>query len=270
MTHLPQPQSEANATASADRPLRIGVVRFSAAQFLGALVLFFIAAPLVEKLPNGSFIDGTLLTLVLATGVLAVGRHRKNLILAAVVVAPAIVCRWVHHFWPDLVSTEIFLSTGLMAVAFVFGNLLHFVLRAPRVNSEVLCAGISAYFLLGLLWAFGYLLVAGLTPGSFAFSTGAPASRALGNFDAFYFSFVTLSTVGYGDITPVSNGARMLAMMEAMTGTLYVAVFIARLVALYSSRELRDATVGVRRQIQADNNPSTMSNQPSTIHEPRL
>ena len=56
-------------------------------------------------------------------------------------------------------------------------------------------------------------------------------------FNAFYFSFITLSTVGYGDITPVSRIARWLAAMEAMTGLLYVAVLIARLVALYRSGE---------------------------------
>jgi voltage-gated potassium channel Kch len=58
-------------------------------------------------------------------------------------------------------------------------------------------------------------------------------------FTAYYFSFVTLTTVGYGDITPLTNGARALAAMEAMTGTLYVAVLISRLVALYSSQGSR-------------------------------
>ena len=56
------------------------------------------------------------------------------------------------------------------------------------------------------------------------------------SFDAFYFSFITLSTVGYGDITPMSHVARTLAMTEAMTGTLYIAVLISRLVALYTSQ----------------------------------
>ena len=59
----------------------------------------------------------------------------------------------------------------------------------------------------------------------------------MAGFNAFYFSFITLSTVGYGDITPVSRIARWLAAMEAMTGLLYVTVLIARLVALYRSGE---------------------------------
>jgi hypothetical protein len=58
---------------------------------------------------------------------------------------------------------------------------------------------------------------------------------AVDAFTGFYFSFITLSTVGYGDITPVSQAARCLAAMEAMTGLLYVAVLIARLASLYSS-----------------------------------
>jgi hypothetical protein len=63
----------------------------------------------------------------------------------------------------------------------------------------------------------------------------------MNGFNAFYFSFITLSTVGYGDITPLSRIARWLAAMEAMTGLLYVAVLIARLVSLYSVPKSNDS-----------------------------
>jgi len=93
--------------------------------------------------------------------------------------------------------------------------------------------------MLGIIWTIAYWLVDQLTPrGAFAFNT-AGEKQSIRGFNAFYFSFVTLSTVGYGDITPVSKVARMLAAMEAMTGQLYVAVVIARLVSLYSSRKSR-------------------------------
>jgi voltage-gated potassium channel Kch len=124
-------------------------------------------------------------------------------------------------------------------VIFLVGQFLRFILRAPRVNAEVMYAGISVYLLLGLSWMFAYQLVARLVPGSFAFSTGPASGQTMDGFTAYYFSFVTLTTVGYGDITPVTNGARALAAMEAMTGTLYVAVLISRLVALYSSQGSR-------------------------------
>lgn len=86
---------------------------------------------------------------------------------------------------------------------------------------------------------FSYLLVARADPDAFAFTAGPAAGQSLQLHNAFYFSFITLSTVGYGDIIPVSNVARMLAAMEAITGTLYVAVIISRLVALDSSEKLQ-------------------------------
>jgi len=87
--------------------------------------------------------------------------------------------------------------------------------------------------LLGLIWALAYALLAQLSPGSFAFAANPHSSGRMDRFNAFYFSFVTLSTVGFGDVTPVSRLARTLAVMEAVTGTFYVAILIARLVAMY-------------------------------------
>ena len=81
----------------------------------------------------------------------------------------------------------------------------------------MLFASISAYLMLGLMWAMAYWLVDRLTPGgAFSFNTNA-GPRSIEGFNGFYFSFITLSTVGYGDITPVSRLARWLAAMEAMT-----------------------------------------------------
>jgi hypothetical protein len=222
----------------ADRPADIGFRRFSTAEFLVALVLLFVAAPFVEKMPFGRSIEHVLMTLVLVSGVLAVGRSHRTLVWAAVLMVPAVVGRWMNHFWPELAPVEIPLVAGLVFVIFLVVQFLRFILRAPRVNAEVMYAGISVYLLLGLSWMFAYQLVAQMVPGSFAFNAG-PAGQSMDGFTAYYFSFVTLTTVGYGDITPVSNGARALAAMEAMTGTLYVAVLISRLVALYSSQGSR-------------------------------
>ena len=227
----PEPQSAA--------PRRIGLHRFSAAEFLIAVVLLFVVSPFVELIPGGNLIETVLITLVLVMGVLAVGRRRRTLVVAVILALPAFIGKWVNHFRPDWVPTEVFLVTGLLFVIFVVAHLLGFILRAPRVNSEVLCAGISAYLLLGLSWSFAYLLVAQLAPDAFFLNNGTTTGHSLHGADAFYFSLITLSTVGYGDIIPVSNVARMLAAMEAITGSLFVAVLIARLVALYSSERLQ-------------------------------
>lgn len=124
---------------------------------------------------------------------------------------------------------------GLVFILFVVVHLLRFILRAPQVNTEVLCAGIATYLMLGLLWAFAYILVARVVPGAFAFTVGNASEHVFQGFNGVYFSFVTLTTVGYGDIVPVAPAARMLAMMESMVGTIYMAVLISRLVALHSA-----------------------------------
>ena len=217
-------------------PSQAGMARFSARQFLLFLVFFFVSAPFVEKLPHGDFIDGGLLTLVLLSGVFAAGSDRKTLWLAGILATPAVIGRWINQIWPGLVSHEIFLGFGLVFIIFLIAHLLRFILRARRVNSEVLCAGISSYLLLGLAWMFAYLLVNELVPDAFCFTAGPESEHVLTAFNAYYFSFITLCTVGYGDIVPVSHVARMLATVEAITGTLFMAVLIARLVALYSTQ----------------------------------
>ena len=204
-------------------------------QLLIALVVFFICAPFVEEIKGGDLIVSVLFSLVLIAGVVAVAQRKRTLVIAIMLALPAILGRWINHFRPDLIPPVVFLVSGLILIAFVVGHLLRFILRAPSVTSEVLCASISAYLMLGLMWTMAYWLVDQLTPGgAFSFNTGT-GKQSMSGFTGFYFSFITLSTVGYGDITPVSKIARGLAAMEAMTGLLYVAVLIARLVSLYSA-----------------------------------
>jgi hypothetical protein len=220
---------------------RLRFRRFSTVQLLIALALLFIAAPVVEDIKGGELIVPILFSLVFLAGVLAVADRKSVLVIALVLAVPAVGGRWINHFWPDLVPVAVFLVAGLFLVAFVVGHLLRFVLRAPSVTVEVLCASISAYLMLGLMWTMAYWLVDQLTPGgAFSFNTNA-GTRSMNGFNGFYFSFITLSTVGYGDITPVSKMARWLAAMEAMTGLLYVAVLIARLVSLYSAPKSNDS-----------------------------
>ena len=220
---------------------RIKLRRFSTVQLLIALALFFIWAPFVEEIEGGELIVSGLFSLVLLAGVGAVADRKGVLVIAIVLAIPAIAGRWINHFRPDLIPPAVFLVAGLILIAFVVGNLLRFVLRAPSVNTEVLCASISAYLMLGLMWTMAYWLVDQLTPGgAFSFNTNA-GTRSINGFNGFYFSFITLSTVGFGDITPVSRMARWLAAMEAMTGLLYVAVLIARLVSMYSTPKSNDA-----------------------------
>src|SRR5262245_57550927 len=220
---------------------RLRFRRFSTVQLLVALVVLLISAPFVEELEGGNLILSVLFSLVLLAAVFAVANRKRSLGIALALAIPAIATRWLSYLRPGLVHPAVFLVCALLLLAFVIGHILHFVLRAPVVNVDVLCASIAAYLMLGLTWTVAYWLVDQVTPGgAFSFNTER-GSHSMNGFTGFYFSFITLSTVGYGDITPVSQAARWLAAMEAMTGLLYVAVLIARLVSLYSMAKRDDA-----------------------------
>ena len=212
---------------------RVGLGRLSVVEFLIVLVLLMVAAPFLGMFPHGRLVEAVLMTLLMGSAVLAVGQSRRVLVWAVILVQPVLLGKWLNHFSPDLIPPVVFLVSALLFMVFVVAQFLRFIFRARRVNLEVLCAGIATYLLMGLLWGFAYTLVELVIPHAFAFN-GTPA--LLEGFNAFYFSYITLATVGYGDYTPVAPVARMLAGMEAMAGTMFVAVLISRLVALYSSQ----------------------------------
>lgn len=221
-----------------------GAFRYSAVELLAALALLFLSAPFIEDLPQGNLIEAVLMTGVMVSAVLAVGGQRRTLLIALLFFLPAFASKWLHHFSPSAVTSLVCPSALLVFFVFVIAHLILFVLRAPMVDANVLCAGLSGYLLLGLLWVPAYVMVGQLNPGAFNFSSGPGAGAEMNGFNAFYFSFMTLCTVGYGDVTPVSKGARMLAVIEAITGLFYVAVFISRLVAVYSATKAATEPAG--------------------------
>lgn len=221
--------------ATANQTRSEGVYRYSVAYFLAALVALFLTVPLVDELIAGELIESVLITVVLLSAVVAVGGRRRSLIVGLALVAPAVGAKWVNHFWPHLIPPEFAHAAAIVFLFFVTLRLGRYILTAPRVDSEVLCAAVAVYLILGLTWGFVYLLIASVNPGAFAFTVAADPNQVMARFPALYFSFVTLTTVGYGDIVPLSKAARLLAATESTAGVFFATIVIARLVALYST-----------------------------------
>ena len=114
------------------------------------------------------------------------------------------------------------------------------VMSTEQVSFDTISGALSGYLLVGILWGFAYQAVEMLWPGSFQFSDQVLSTMQGSDYAGhnwavlFYFSFVTITTTGYGDVTPLSTVAGQLAITEAVVGQFYMVVLVARLVALYS------------------------------------
>ncbi|MDD4202925.1 MAG: potassium channel family protein [Candidatus Omnitrophica bacterium] len=122
-----------------------------------------------------------------------------------------------------------FLYALFMFIAIIF--LTKGLFADKKVTGDTIKGGISIYLLLGIFWSFIYHLIDIYMPLAFM-----PTS--LQAFDFVYLSFTTLTTLGYGDITPVSQGVKMLTSFEAVTGQMFIGVFIARLIGLHIAHHL--------------------------------
>jgi hypothetical protein len=125
----------------------------------------------------------------------------------------------------------------LPLLALVSVGMLRYVYRSQQLTIDGIFATVVVYVLLALLFARLYVLLIGWNPASFDLPVPAAARTPHElQIDMLYFSLVTLATVGYGDILPVTGTARMLAMLEAVAGQFYVAVVVAVFVGMYSAR----------------------------------
>jgi len=167
-------------------------------------------------------------SVLLLSGIAIAWGQPKLFTLAAIVGGIALGVRWlafgIRSFRAELYDDW----ATILAIAVIALVLLVQIFRSGRVTHLRIQGAIAVYLLFGLAWAHAYHIVNLLHPGSFA----APAGEMTLPSDWIYFSFVTLTTVGYGDITPVSTLARALAIGEALVGQLYLAIMIARLVAM--------------------------------------
>lgn len=176
------------------------------------------------------FIKGAtdvLVVLILLSALFAVSRTRRALLVSALLFGGSAVADTLCHFG----GNEIICITGagfeLLFLSWCTGLIIGRIFHAQTVSADTIAASLCAYLLMGLAWGALFELIELLHPGSFSL----PAAGS--SFDAVYLSFVTLSTLGLGDITSQSSSVRMLVSCEALTGQIYLAVLVARLVGLH-------------------------------------
>jgi hypothetical protein len=209
-----------------------------------AILFFYVLVPVVHQLRElmhpewPPFLEGVFFVALLSGAVVSVKHGRAWILFVLLLALPALLV-WIVDLF--VVSNTLAVLRQLFAAAFlgyVIWDMFHFIYSSRQVTYNTVCASLCIYLLLGIIWALVYSVVDMLDPEAFTCTVpakGGPPLLRVGNSNTavLYFSFSTLTTLGYGDIAPTAPISRMLASMEAIVGQLYLAVLVARLVGLH-------------------------------------
>ncbi len=196
------------------------------ARFYPTLLVLLIL--LLALQPYAHVAEGLLVQLAFAglllTGLAAAASRRRLLVVGLVLGVPAVALLFVPGGVPTVAGGVL----GIAMLVFICFVILRSMFKHPVVSAGTVSAALVVYLTFGVIWAEAYWLVEYFYPNSFTGLTGPGAAEA--QRDLFYYSYVTLATLGYGDINPVSPQARSLAITEAIVGQLYLVVMVTGLV----------------------------------------
>lgn len=179
----------------------------------------------------------TFLTITLIVAIFNCHHSHRVKVFISILAVPVLILTWFNLFYQTLgsyVLTSIFTSFFMLICA---GSIIHDVILQSRVNLETLRGLICAYFLVAFLFAYVYFFLEYLSPGTMQINSHPVSLMEQQHHffsDMLYFSFVTLLTIGYGDIVPIKEWGETAAVVEGIIGQFYIAILVARIVSVYA------------------------------------
>jgi hypothetical protein len=202
---------------------------------LVALLSFLILSPLLKDfLGLRSFLN-VFLTVVFISSIYAVSQKRHHLIISILLALPLLLSTWADNFIENSALPIVGTFSGILFFGFIVVIILSFVLKQAKVTLDVIYASIVVYLSLAMMWGMIFILVELMEPASLTLVKERESS-----FHFFYYSFVTITTLGYGDITPTTEIAPSLALLEAVIGQIYLVVLVARLVGIHIAQSMKE------------------------------
>jgi voltage-gated potassium channel len=202
------------------------------------IVAMMLVVPLIARDELALFSMKVAVSIILVFGIYVGRRLRRDLIVGAALGIPVLVGRWLPQYSTDIrmfLAIDILTATFLLYITIM---ILSQVLSARRVTLDTIAGAMCSYCLIGLAWAFVYRAMFVVNPHAFVFAPGSfhifennsLSEPQLMNFA--YYSFATLTTTGFGDVTPAVGVSRAVSVLEAVAGQFFLAILIARLVSL--------------------------------------
>lgn len=210
-------------------------------KFLGlliCLVLLLVVSPFFYNYSVAKTIFKIFLSSVLLLSVYTSTRRKHASIIALFLAIPALLSGWWTHFFEFPFLHFIEHGFAIALFGYIIFLILSIIFHAKIVTADIIYGAVCVYFLIGLEWGLIYSVMEIIHPGSFNVNVSdivenEEAIGPLHHSNFIYYSFITLTTLGYGDITPAIPSARSMSSLEASFGQLYLAILIARLVGLH-------------------------------------
>jgi len=198
------------------------------------IVALIVLGPFIEDFIGLRYFMDLFFSIIFIATIYAVSQKRYHIIIAAILIIPALFAVWIPDIPTNNTPLTIGYICGLIVFAFAVISILNYIFNEETVTRQTISAAVAVYLLIALMWSFIYRLIENLYPASFAV---AHAKLEGAENIYLYFSLVTITTLGYGDITPTGSQALSLAVLEAITGQIYLVVVVAWFVGLYVSRK---------------------------------
>jgi Ion channel len=225
---------------AATKPLALIATRGKRSKFSYLFVtqiLLLVLFPYVANPGLSTVVFRLLSALAFLVAVYAVSDKRAHWITGLILAVPAGVLNTISTFHPESPLIVPSLVSTLIFLVFTLVSLLRAVLRTETVTRDTIYGAMSVYLLMAIVWGIAYLLLETIQPGGLSMDAARHPNHKVDWFDCMFYSFVTLTSLGYGDMVPTSAQSRSLSILEAMSGIMYVAVLIARLVGLYAAKK---------------------------------
>lgn len=208
------------------------LVRMGYPGLVVSIVLLILVPPHFRMLPSlathgGSLLNQILFVLLMLTALVPIAPSRRAL-LTAVGLGVMVLATYPLSAGKGVLLFRV--GGQIVFVTYITSHLLRALVLAREADFQTICAAVCFYLLIGLNWAFIYVALELATPGSF---TIAPQMEFYEKFEnLIYLSYVTIASLGYGDVTPLTPAARAWTFLEAIFGQFFLAVVVARLVAM--------------------------------------